>query len=245
MSTRSGGETRNGESGKRARHVCTRESCRHSLSFSLHGPWDGSGAAAQAHASAFRMDAEMLWRSSSPALLSALLASLAVAFVTPLITATAEKGLEEERYVPYVPTPEAVVDEMLEIANVSAKDIVYPRGTSILGGRCQERQDIGGDIGSKAPSGISGPRRVPPTRSAVWPRRWARPTIEPLPPQNGPCSARRPGKADAGLSPRLSADDRNSPSVTASPAAVFLPRSPGTQSSTSVEWLSVVGSVTL
>jgi SAM-dependent methyltransferase len=62
-------------------------------------------------------------------LLSALLASLSLACLTPLITAMAETGLDEMPYVPYVPTPEVVVEEMLEIANVGARDIVYDLGS--------------------------------------------------------------------------------------------------------------------
>ena len=67
-------------------------------------------------------------RSYPRPLVSALLTFLAAAFVTPVMMA-AEKGLDEEPYVPYVPTPEAVVDEMLEIAHVGAKDIVYDLGS--------------------------------------------------------------------------------------------------------------------
>lgn len=62
-------------------------------------------------------------------LVTALLVSLAVAVLTPLMTAATQKGLEEEPYVPYVPTPEAVVEEMLEIAHFSAEDIVYDLGS--------------------------------------------------------------------------------------------------------------------
>ncbi len=61
-------------------------------------------------------------------LISSLLASLAFAFLSPLLAAAAN-GLEEEPYVPYVPTPDAVVEEMLEIAKVSAMDIVYDLGS--------------------------------------------------------------------------------------------------------------------
>jgi len=61
--------------------------------------------------------------------ISALLVSLVVVFLAPLLKATAANGLDEEPYVPYVPTPEAVVDEMLEIAKVSARDIVYDLGS--------------------------------------------------------------------------------------------------------------------
>jgi len=69
-------------------------------------------------------------RSHVRALVSALLASFALACLTPPMRATAEKGLDELPYVPYVSTPEAVVDEMLEIARVGAKDIVYDLGSS-------------------------------------------------------------------------------------------------------------------
>ena len=62
-------------------------------------------------------------------LVSALLASLAAALLTPLTTATAQKGLGELPYAPYVSTPERVVDEMLEIADVRAQDIVYDLGS--------------------------------------------------------------------------------------------------------------------
>ena len=58
-----------------------------------------------------------------------LLAFLAATFLRPLTAATVEKGLDELPYVPYVSTPEAVVDEMLEIAKVGAKDIVYDLGS--------------------------------------------------------------------------------------------------------------------
>ncbi len=75
------------------------------------------------------MDAEMRRKSSSPIFLSALLVSLAIAYLAFLTTATAETGLDELPYVPYVPTPEAVVDEMLEIAKVSVKDVVYDLGS--------------------------------------------------------------------------------------------------------------------
>jgi SAM-dependent methyltransferase len=68
-------------------------------------------------------------RSNPRALVPALLASFALACLGPLMTATAEEALGELPYVPYVPTPEAVVDEMLEIAHVSAKDIVYDLGS--------------------------------------------------------------------------------------------------------------------
>jgi SAM-dependent methyltransferase len=55
-----------------------------------------------------------------------LLALLVATFLRPL---TAAKSLDELPHVPYVSTPEAVVDEMLEIAKVSAKDIVYDLGS--------------------------------------------------------------------------------------------------------------------
>jgi len=68
-------------------------------------------------------------RSQSRALVSALVASVALACLAPLMRATAEMGPGELPYAPYVPTPEGVVDEMLEIAHVSAKDIVYDLGS--------------------------------------------------------------------------------------------------------------------
>jgi SAM-dependent methyltransferase len=61
-------------------------------------------------------------------LVSAYLAFLAVVSLAALSTA-AEQDLYEPPYVPYVSTPEVVVEEMLEIANVSAKDIVYDLGS--------------------------------------------------------------------------------------------------------------------
>jgi SAM-dependent methyltransferase len=68
-------------------------------------------------------------RSSFPAFVSAFLVCFALACLAPLMTVTAEKGLGELPHAPFVPTPEAVVDEMLEIAKVSAKDVVYDLGS--------------------------------------------------------------------------------------------------------------------
>ncbi len=68
-------------------------------------------------------------RSTFRVLALTLLASVALACFAPLVRATAEKDLGDLLYAPYVPTPEAVVDEMLEIAHVSAKDIVYDLGS--------------------------------------------------------------------------------------------------------------------
>ena len=62
-------------------------------------------------------------------LVPAILASLAVAILAPPMGATAATGLPEAPYVPYVATPETVVDELLEIAKVSAKDVVYDLGS--------------------------------------------------------------------------------------------------------------------
>jgi SAM-dependent methyltransferase len=62
-------------------------------------------------------------------LVAAILASLAVACLAPPMGATAEKGLDESPYVPYVATPEAVVEELLELANVGARDIVFDLGS--------------------------------------------------------------------------------------------------------------------
>jgi SAM-dependent methyltransferase len=44
-------------------------------------------------------------------------------------SAAAETGLDEQPYVPYVATPEAVVEEMLEIAQVGPADVVYDLGS--------------------------------------------------------------------------------------------------------------------
>jgi hypothetical protein len=59
---------------------------------------------------------------------------LAVALVAPPLTATGVTGMTEETgleepYVPYVPTPAEVVEEMLEIAYVSSQDLVYDLGS--------------------------------------------------------------------------------------------------------------------
>jgi SAM-dependent methyltransferase len=67
--------------------------------------------------------------SRPPPLVLVLMAALAVACLTPFMPATPARGLDELPYVPYVSTPEAVVQEMLEIANVGAKDIVYDLGS--------------------------------------------------------------------------------------------------------------------
>lgn len=66
-------------------------------------------------------------RYATAALLSALL--LAVALAVPLITSSATDRPQEEPYVPFVATPEPVVEEMLEIAKVNAQDIVYDLGS--------------------------------------------------------------------------------------------------------------------
>jgi SAM-dependent methyltransferase len=68
-------------------------------------------------------------RSHSRPLVPAFLACIALTCLAPLMAATADKGLGELPYAPYAPTPEAVVDEMLEIAQVSPKDIVYDLGS--------------------------------------------------------------------------------------------------------------------
>jgi len=62
-------------------------------------------------------------------LILALPVSLVVVFLAPLKAATEERSLDESLYAPFVPTPDAVVEEMLEIAKVSARDIVYDLGS--------------------------------------------------------------------------------------------------------------------
>jgi SAM-dependent methyltransferase len=54
-----------------------------------------------------------------------------LAAASPWLLGTAAGGMSLDGlpYVPFVPTPEAVVDEMLEIARVSAADIVYDLGS--------------------------------------------------------------------------------------------------------------------
>ena len=49
--------------------------------------------------------------------------------LAPFVTAGAVTGQDEPPYVPFVPMPEEVVQEMLEIAQVSARDIVYDLGS--------------------------------------------------------------------------------------------------------------------
>ncbi len=69
----------------------------------------------------------MRLRCQTPAL--ALVAILAVASIAPLMLAAEATGMGDAPYVPYVPTPVGVVDEMLEIAYVGAADIVYDLGS--------------------------------------------------------------------------------------------------------------------
>ncbi len=61
-------------------------------------------------------------------LVSSLLASVALC-LGPFSVMRSAQGADESPYVPYVSTPEAVVDEMLEIANVGPRDVVYDLGS--------------------------------------------------------------------------------------------------------------------
>jgi SAM-dependent methyltransferase len=57
------------------------------------------------------------------------LAGTVLACLAVSLPSTAVETGFDTPYVPYVSTPEAVVDEMLEIARVSSKDIVYDLGS--------------------------------------------------------------------------------------------------------------------
>jgi len=46
-----------------------------------------------------------------------------------VVTGIAASGQELKKDVPYVPTPQAVVDEMLKVAAVTNKDVVYDLGS--------------------------------------------------------------------------------------------------------------------
>jgi SAM-dependent methyltransferase len=62
-----------------------------------------------------------LRRTATGSALAALIAALSLA-------AAAQKDLPEAPRVPYVPTPVAVVEKMLEMAAVTSKDVVYDLG---------------------------------------------------------------------------------------------------------------------
>ena len=70
-------------------------------------------------------------RTSSLHLVLGLLAVALVAAPSAAIEGTGPTGetRPEEPYVPYVPTPPEVVGEMLEIAHVTARDIIYDLGS--------------------------------------------------------------------------------------------------------------------
>jgi phospholipid N-methyltransferase len=48
---------------------------------------------------------------------------------TPITAPTQTQSPEQSPDVPYVPTPQAVVDRMLQIANVTSNDVVYDLGS--------------------------------------------------------------------------------------------------------------------
>ena len=68
-------------------------------------------------------------RYSRHSLGSTVLTSLAVVLLASLVTTRAAAGADETPYVPFVPTPQDVVEEMLAVARVSARDIVYDLGS--------------------------------------------------------------------------------------------------------------------
>jgi ubiquinone/menaquinone biosynthesis C-methylase UbiE len=53
--------------------------------------------------------------------------SAGIAFCIALITATAP-AIPQQSLAPYVPTPQQVVEKMLELAQVTSKDVVYDLG---------------------------------------------------------------------------------------------------------------------
>ena len=53
----------------------------------------------------------------------------AIILTLTLIQFTAPLGAQEGKIVPYVPTPQEVVDRMLELAQVKAGDVVYDLGS--------------------------------------------------------------------------------------------------------------------
>jgi precorrin-6B methylase 2 len=55
--------------------------------------------------------------------------ALAIAFVNPAVTAMRPAAAQEGKIVPYVPTPQEVVDRMLELAQVKKGDVVYDLGS--------------------------------------------------------------------------------------------------------------------
>jgi methylase of polypeptide subunit release factors len=66
---------------------------------------------------------------SHPARLIPIPALLVVLLVLPLVTLTAAPAVPRELDVPYVPTPQAVVDKMLEMAEVKSGDVLIDLGS--------------------------------------------------------------------------------------------------------------------
>ncbi len=67
-------------------------------------------------------------RCSFPRLVSRLRAALVLVLVWGQLPAAAQTP-PDTPYAPFVPTPDVVVDEMLELAAVSARDVVYDLGS--------------------------------------------------------------------------------------------------------------------
>lgn len=66
---------------------------------------------------------------SHPARLASFPALLVVLLVLPLLALTAAPAVPRELDVPYVPTPQAVVDKMLEMAEVKSGDVLIDLGS--------------------------------------------------------------------------------------------------------------------
>jgi SAM-dependent methyltransferase len=64
-----------------------------------------------------------------PLALSALLLAVALAVASAAVVAQPLKPLEKQPEVPYVPTKEQVVDEMLKVAKVGKNDVLYDLGS--------------------------------------------------------------------------------------------------------------------
>lgn len=66
---------------------------------------------------------------SHPARLASFPALVVVLLVLPLLALTAAPAVPRELDVPYVPTPQAVVDKMLEMAEVKSGDVLIDLGS--------------------------------------------------------------------------------------------------------------------
>jgi len=76
---------------------------------------------------------------------------LLIAFASIFITAAQKYGQQKSRDVPYVPTPQTVVEEMLKIAAVKKGDAVYDLGSGdgrivITAAKKYQARGVGVDI---------------------------------------------------------------------------------------------------